>query len=79
MPASRDFTTERRIVVSTQAVDGYRATRQFATLADARKYAHDRVGAHPEFGTGYAVSSDGIVTVSVMGASLADLFPERTD
>ena len=65
-----------QIVVSYSAVDGYRApARVFATLAGARRYAHERVGRHPEIGSSYAVSGDGVGKVTVRGCTLAELFP----
>jgi hypothetical protein len=63
------------IIVRYQACDGFRETRTFKTLAGARRYAHDSVGPHPELGSGYAVSDDGIGVIQVEGARLADLFP----
>jgi hypothetical protein len=57
------------------SIDDFHQTRKFKTLSGARKYAQMRIGPHPEFGTGYAVSDDGIGTVSVKGCKLRDLFP----
>lgn len=66
------------IKVRYSAVDGYRArTHRFATLAGAQRYAHERVGAHPEVGCGYAVSGDGVGRVRVEGCTLAALFPDE--
>jgi len=64
-----------RIVVAYQAVDGFAQRRVFYTLAGARRYAQERVGAHPDLGAWYAVSFDGVGRVTVEGATLADLFP----
>lgn len=63
-----------KIIVRTEACDGYRATRVFKTIEKARACAVDRVGERPEYGSGYAVSFDGIVTVSVQGCTLRELF-----
>jgi hypothetical protein len=64
------------ITIIYSAIDGYRAKRKFKTLAGARRYAQERVGANPEIGTGYAVSGDAVGKVEVFGdASLSDLFP----
>lgn len=64
------------IKVQAWAVDGSR-TRSFKTMAGARKWAQDRVGQWPEFGSGYAVGYDGVVTIrAIAGCRLADLFPE---
>lgn len=62
------------ITVSYRAVDGYRCTRTFSTVAAARRFAVERVGEHPELGSHYAVRSDGVGRVTVRGATLAQLF-----
>ena len=67
------------IKVRYSSVDSYRKTAKFKTLKGAQKFAQDWVGKHPEIGSTYAVSSDGIGKVTVEGASLAELFPERPD
>lgn len=66
-----------KITVSVRAIDGYRTTRRFKTLAGAQRFAQERVGETPEIshGLGYAVAADGVVKVSVDGATLRDLFP----
>ena len=57
------------------SVDGFRKSKQFKRLAGARKYAQEMVGKHPEIGSFYAVSSDGVGTIrNVSGCRLADLF-----
>jgi len=63
------------IKIKFSTIDGCRKTVTYKTLAGARKAAHARVGAHPEIGSTYAVSSDGVVTVTVSGCTLAELFP----
>jgi hypothetical protein len=65
------------ITVTHVSCDRSRTRRRYKTLAAARRYAHERVGPHPEFGSGYAVSDDGISTIYVEGTTLAALFPER--
>jgi hypothetical protein len=66
------------IIVRYLAVDGYRQTRTFKTLAGARAYAQKWVGKFPELGSDYAVSFDGIGTIRVAGgATLRELFPEE--
>lgn len=65
------------IKIKYQAVDGYREGKSFMSLKGAQKYAHDRVGAHPEMGSYYAVSGDGIGKVTVEGVSLTELFPDN--
>jgi hypothetical protein len=62
------------IHVRYSAIDGYRDRRSYKTLAAARRYAVERVGEHPEFGSHYAVSGDGVGKVTVEGCSLAELF-----
>jgi hypothetical protein len=62
------------IKVYYSAVDGYRKTRRFKTIKGARKYAVDRVGEYPDFGSCYAVSADGIGKIVVSGCTLAELF-----
>jgi len=77
----RDKTAARKIKVSYSAVDApnRRATRTYATLKGAMTFAHNWVGPHPEIGSGYAVSGDGIGKVTVRGATLAELFPPRSE
>lgn len=65
------------IKVTYRSVDGASMTRRYATLAGARKWAHEMVGEHPDMGSWYAVSFDGIGRVTVEGASLAELFPVK--
>lgn len=63
------------IRVTYVSCDGYRQTRKFKTLRGAQRFAHEWVGAHPDIGTRYAVSFDGIGRVTVEGVALSDLFP----
>ena len=63
------------ITVYYTACDGSRLTRRFKSLKGARKFAQTYVGAHPEIGSLYAVSGDGVGRVAVDGCTLADLFP----
>ena len=65
------------ITVRYRSLDGYSQTRRFKTLAGARKFATKWVGAHPEIGSSYAICGDGIGRITVEGALLSDLFPER--
>lgn len=71
------------ITVVYFTVDGYREVRKFKTLVGARKYAQKWVGESPDLGTGYAVSSDGVGTITANGSAgsyvvtLMDLFGER--
>ena len=71
------------IIVRYAAVDGYRVSRKFASIAGARKFAARYVGKNPDtFGGSYAVSDDGVGTVRVEGCTLAELFGHaepRTD
>jgi hypothetical protein len=66
------------ITVTYSSIDGARKTRRFKSLEGARAFACKWVGEHPEVGTGYAVSADGVGKVTVSGATLAELFPARS-
>lgn len=69
--------TQTKIVVHYVAVDGFASSRTFKTLRAAQKFAHKMVGEHPEIGTRYAVSADGVGKVTVNGsATLSELFPD---
>lgn len=65
----------RNIKITLRAIDGWRYSRTYKTIAGARKKAHNHIGKHPEIGMGYAVSFDGVVTCRVEGATLEELFP----
>lgn len=67
------------ITVTYRACDGFAKRRTFKTLAGARRFAIYYLGEHPEFGHDYAVSPDGIGTITVEGATLRELFakPEQ--
>jgi hypothetical protein len=65
------------IKVRYRSIDGYSETRKFKTLKGAQKKAHYWVGAHPEIGSNYAVSGDGVGKVTLMGATLKEVFPEQ--
>jgi hypothetical protein len=64
------------IKVTYSSIDRYRVSRVYKTLERARKFAQDWVGKHPEIGSHYAVSGDGIGKVTVVGATLRELFPD---
>jgi hypothetical protein len=63
------------IKVRYSSVDRFSKTRSFKTIEGARKFAHAWVGRHPEIGSSYAVSGDGIGKVTAVGVTLAELFP----
>lgn len=65
----------REIRVRYQSIDRFRKTAKFKTLKGAQRFAHDWVGEHPEIGSHYAVSGDGVGKITVTGATLAELFP----
>lgn len=65
------------IIVRYSSCDGYSERRKFKTLKGAQKFAHKWVGEHPEIGSSYAVSGEGIGKVTVSGCSLRELFPEK--
>jgi hypothetical protein len=69
--------TPREIVVAYSSVDHFRKRRTFKTVAGASRYAREWIGDHPSIGMGYAVSDDGVGKITVRGATLAELFPER--
>lgn len=62
------------ITVRYSSIDHYHKTSQFKTLEGARKFAVRCVGEHPDFGSTYAVSDDGVGKVTVEGCTLRDLF-----
>jgi len=64
------------IVVTYISVDRVTKRRKFKTLAGAQAFAQRWVGETPELGSNYAVSFDGVGTIYVYGATLADLFPK---
>jgi hypothetical protein len=66
------------ITVTYSAVDGVYDHRRYATLRNARTFAHKMVGHHPELGRHYAVSGDGIGKIAVAGCTLNELFPMET-
>jgi hypothetical protein len=64
------------IYLRYRSIDGVSTRKQFTTLKGAREYCHKAIGEHPEIGSHYAVSNDGIgKIIPIQGASLADLFP----
>jgi hypothetical protein len=65
------------IKVKYSSIDGVRTVRTFSTLQAARQFAHHCVGAHPEMGSTYAVSGDGIGKIEASGVPLADLFKQE--
>jgi hypothetical protein len=67
----------RDIKLYFSTIDGCRNTKRFKTLIGAQRAAQNRLGKHPEIGSGYAVAGDGVVKVSAAGASLAELFPSE--
>jgi hypothetical protein len=64
------------IKIKYTSIDGVRTVRSFSTLAAARGFAQDRVGQHPDIGSTYAVSFDGVGKIEASGVPLADLFGE---
>ena len=60
-----------------KTLDGIRKTKKFKTLAGAQKATWDWVGKDAEIGTGYAISTDGVVRVSADGCTLAELFDNK--
>jgi hypothetical protein len=66
-----------KITVYYSAIDGARETKTFKTMEKAREYSIAWVGEHAEFGSGYAISDDGIGKIQVEGASLYELFGRK--
>lgn len=64
------------ITVRYSSIDRYRTRRTFKTLEGARKFAVHYVGEHPEMGSTYAVSDDGVGKIEVEGCTLRELFKE---
>lgn len=66
------------ITITVHAVDGPPETVSFRKPDIARNYARKMVGRHPSISaSGYAVSSDGVCTVSVEGMSIWELFKTK--
>ncbi len=66
-----------RIIVTYSSVDGVKRTEIFTDIEQARSFAHEWVGPHPDLGRSYAVSNDGVGKIVVNGATLNDIFPPR--
>lgn len=66
------------IVIRYTSIDGASEKRKYKTLFAAREWARKLVGAHPDCGSYYAVSDDGIGKVTVEGAKLAEIFPDAS-
>lgn len=66
------------IKVKYISVDSYGRGKwkTFKTLKGARKFAQYWVGKHPELGSTYAVSGDGVGKIVAEGVALKDLFGE---
>jgi hypothetical protein len=67
--------TPGSVTLSFATVDGVRKILSYDSVEAARVAAHDWVGEAPTFGSDYAISDDGVVRVSVNGATLTDIFP----
>ena len=68
-------TATAAIMVTYTAIDGTREDDAFDTIEEASTWARTWIGNHPEIGSTYAVSADGIGKIEVMGCEIADLFP----
>jgi hypothetical protein len=67
-----------RITVIYESVDGVRKRKTFSDIARASKWAQEMVGADADIDSGYyAVDAYGVGKVTVEGATLADLWPQR--
>jgi hypothetical protein len=65
------------IIVYYTSVDGCRKTEVCKDLQHAREWAHYWVGEHPEMGSRYAISGDGVGKITCSGCKLSELFPEE--
>jgi hypothetical protein len=70
--------TDMEIHVTLKTIDNLRRRRSFKTLQGAIKFATKYVGEAPEVSTAfqYAVSGDGTAKITVVGATISDLFPK---
>jgi hypothetical protein len=64
------------IHVRYSSIDGHSERRRFKLLRNAKLFAHKWVGEHPEIGSRYAASGDGVGKIECAGCTLAELFPE---
>lgn len=62
------------ITVRYSSIDRFSKSRSFKTIDGARRWARYWVGNHPEIGSGYAVSGDGVGKITVRGCTLDELF-----
>lgn len=58
-------------------IDGVNIHKACETIEEARSWAMTWVGEHPEIGSYYAISGDGIGKVMVDDCSIRDIFPEN--
>ena len=72
------MTEPRDIRLTCRTVDRCRKTARFTTIEGARRFAHRWIGEQANLGPGYAVSFDGVATLTADGCSLAELWPPRT-
>jgi len=67
------------ISVTYESIDHCRKTRKFKTLKGAQAFAQKYVGKHPEMGSFYAVSGDGVGKITAHGVNLTDLFQSEAE
>jgi hypothetical protein len=65
----------RLISLHYSSADGVSKRSQYTTIEGARRFAQKWLGETPEIGSTYAISGDGIGKITVLGATLAELFP----
>lgn len=63
----------REIVVRYRSIDGCSKSFRYSTVEGAAKKVRSMLGEYFDIGSGYAVSGDGVATVTVRGASFAEL------
>lgn len=74
--------TTMTIIVRYSSIDSYGRSKRrvFKTLATARRYAQKWVGRHPDLGSSYAISGDGVGKITVSGdATLTELFADDSE
>lgn len=58
------------------SIDGFERRLDTENLVEAQAFAQKWVGKHPEIGSSYAISGDGVGKIEADGVSLSQLFPE---
>ena len=67
------------ITVRYSSIDRFKKHYTFKTLKGASAWARKWVGDHPDLGSDYAISDDGVGKITVSGATLAEIFPQSAE